>query len=122
MKITFLKNKKTNDIYFSLLDLAGDEENEVITANSTEAATEKHIPVIKVDGEHVRVEVGSVLHPMTEAHYINFIVLVTDQKAELKKLTPADQPVADFTLAAGEKVVEAYAYCNLHGLWVKKAE
>ncbi len=122
MKVNFYKNKKNNDIYFSLLDINVDGENELITANSTEAATEKHIPVIKVDGKKVHVEVGSVLHPMTEEHHISFIALVTDQKVEMKKLEHTGAPKADFVLADDEKVLEAYAYCNLHGLWVKKID
>lgn len=119
MKVNFYKNKKNNDIYFSLLDINPDDDNELIIANSTEAATEKHIPVIKIDGSHVVVEVGSTLHPMTEAHHISFIALVTDQKVELKKLEHTGEPKAEFTLVTDEKVLEAYAYCNLHGLWVK---
>lgn len=122
MKVNFYKNKKNNDIYFSLLDINVDGENELITANSTEAATEKHIPVIKVDGKKVHVEVGSVLHPMTEEHHISFIALVTDQKVEMKKLEHTGAPKAYFVLADDEKVLEAYAYCNLHGLWVKKID
>ena len=53
------------------------EAMEEIVANTEEAAHEKHIPVVKVEGNIVRVEVGSVLHPMLEAHYIEWIALET---------------------------------------------
>ena len=46
--------------------------------NTTDAATEKHVPVVeKIEGGY-RVTVGEVEHPMTEAHYIQFIELITD--------------------------------------------
>ena len=117
--VKFYKNKQTNEVVMVLNDEPLKENEIELKANSTDAATEKHVPVVTVDGEKVHVEVGSTLHPMTEPHYIMFIALVTDKKAELKKLTPTDQPMADFTLQAGEKVLAAYEFCNLHGLWVK---
>ena len=56
---------------------------------------------------------------MTEAHYIKFIAIQTKQGTQLKSLTPTDEPKAEFALADGDEFVEAYAYCNLHGLWKK---
>ena len=85
---------------------------EEVTPNTTDGAYEKHVPVIEHTGEHVTVKVGSVEHPMLEAHYIEWIVLETAtgyQKHDLK-------PEAHF--AVTEPVVAAYEYCNLHGLWV----
>ena len=92
-----------------------------LKANSTDAAGEKHVPVITVDGNKVHVVVGSVLHPMTEEHSIQFIALETKQGVQRKALLPTDQPVADFVLAEGDEVVAAYEYCNLHGLWKAEA-
>ena len=92
-----------------------------LKANSTDAAGEKHVPVITVDGNKVHVVVGSVLHPMTEEHSIQFIALETKQGVQRKALLPTDQPVADFVLAEGDEVVAAYEYCNLHGLWKVEA-
>lgn len=94
------------------------EQMEELTANTTDAAVEKHVPVVTVDGANVRVEVGSTLHPMTEEHWITFICLVTEKGYQFVPLTPSDQPVADFVLAAGDKPVKVYEYCNLHSLWV----
>lgn len=91
-----------------------------LTANTTDAATEKHVPVVEMDGNKVKVTVGSVLHPMTEAHLIQWVFLETKNGGELRMLTPQDEPVAEFVLAEGDKALAAYEYCNLHGLWKKE--
>ena len=88
-----------------------------LVPNTTDAAQEKHVPVVSVDGCSVTVQVGSVAHPMLSEHYIEFIVLETENGFQKKDLKPGDAPEAHFELAAGEKAVNAYAYCNLHGLW-----
>ncbi len=90
--------------------------------NNTDAAGEKHVPVISFpSADEVKVEVGSVEHPSLEAHYIEFIVLVTEGGMQMKWLKPGMKPEAVFKLADGESVVAAYEYCNLHGLWMAKA-
>lgn len=121
MNVTFYKNTKTGEVTFSVI---GDkhvarEDEVVLKANSTDAATEKHVPVVTVEGNKVHAVVGSALHPMTAEHHIAFIALVTDQKVELKTLDPVGKPEADFVLADGEHPQEVYEFCNLHGLWVK---
>ena len=88
-----------------------------IVPNTSDGAAEKHVPVIKVDGNHVVVEVGSVAHPMLDVHYIEWIALQTDKGNQRKQLKPGDAPRAEFALLPGEKVVAAYAYCNLHSLF-----
>ena len=88
-----------------------------LVANTTDAAKEKHVPVVSLDGNKCHVVVGSVLHPQTEVHLINFIVVETTNGVYRKDLNPNDTPEATFTLAEGESVVNVYAYCNLHGLW-----
>ena len=90
-----------------------------IEAGVVEASREKHIPVVTVEGKTVRVNVGSVAHPMTEEHSIEWVYLQTDKGGQRKNLTPGQEPKAVFALA-DEKPVAVYAYCNLHGLW--KAE
>ncbi len=84
--------------------------------NTTEAAVEKHIPVYTFDGDTLSVSVGSVLHPMSEAHYIEWVIVETIDGHMLKNLTPNSQPVVTFTVKK-EEVVAVYAYCNLHGVW-----
>ncbi len=94
----------------------GDEVEEMVP-NTTDAANEKHVPVIKQEGNLVTVTVGSVTHPMVEKHYIQWISLQTEQGNQRKALKPDQEPTATFALAPGDKVVAAYEYCNLHGLW-----
>ena len=88
-----------------------------LVANTTDAATEKHVPVIEIDGQHVKVTVGSVEHPMLPEHFIGWIALETKQGNQRKILNPGDKPVAEFMLCDEDEVVAAYEYCNLHGLW-----
>ena len=92
-----------------------------LVPNTTDAAGEKHVPVITVDGSCVRVAVGAVEHPMLDAHYITFIVLETSQGYQKRDLKPGEKPEAVFALAEGETAVAAYEYCNLHGLWKAEA-
>lgn len=89
-----------------------------LIANTVDAAQEKHVPVITVSGDEVKVAVGSVEHPSLPAHYIEFIVLVTETGMQMRWLKPGDKPEAIFKIT--DKPVAAYEYCNLHGLW--KAE
>ena len=91
-----------------------------VIPGTTDAAKEKHIPEVTVDGSTVCVKVGSVEHPMLEAHHIEWIILETEQGFQKKDLDPAGKPEAVFALAPGEKAVAAYESCNLHGIW--KAE
>ena len=88
--------------------------------NTTDAALEKHVPVVEVNGNTVKVTVGSTLHPMTEEHHIAFIYLETDKGVQKKYLDHTGEPAAVFALAEGEKPVAAYEYCNLHGFWKKE--
>jgi len=91
------------------------EPMELLTANTVDAAKEKHVPVVeKVDGG-IKVAVGSVAHPMEEAHYIEWIELIVDGKAYRQFLNPGEAPEAFFPVE-GEDVT-AREYCNLHGLW-----
>lgn len=93
---------------------------EEIVPGTTDAAAEKHVPVIDVQGKTVTVTVGSVAHPMLPEHYIEWIVLKTNKGNQRKALKPGDEPKACFALCDGEVVEAALEYCNLHSLW--KAE
>lgn len=90
--------------------------------NTVEASQEKHLPVVTVEGNIVKVKVGSVEHPMTEEHHIAWIYLEIEQGGQRKKLAVGSKPEAEFALAGGDKVVGVYEYCNLHGLWLTKVE
>lgn len=95
----------------------GGTDFEEIIPNTTEAATEKHIPVLSREGQTVTVTVGSVLHPSLENHYIEWILLETKGGAECRELKPGDEPIAQFYVAEDDEVTAAYASCNLHGIW-----
>ena len=88
-----------------------------LVPGTVDASKEKHIPVYCVDGRKVFVTVGSVEHPMTEEHFIEWIALQTRQGSQIVKLQPGGQPKAVFALLEGDEVEAVYAYCNLHGLW-----
>ena len=87
-----------------------------LEAGVTDAAQEKHVPVVKKDGDIVTVSVGSVEHPMLEEHFIQWVCLETDKGSQIKYLNAGEKPEAVFSLN-GEKLVAVYEYCNLHGLW-----
>ncbi len=88
-----------------------------LVPGTTDAAVEKHVPVIATSGNKVTVTVGSVAHPMAEEHHIEWILLNTTKGNQRKLLKPGEEPKAEFMLLDGEKPVAAYEYCNLHGLW-----
>lgn len=89
--------------------------------NTSDGAGEKHVPVITVDGDKVHVAVSTVAHPMTEEHLIQFVILQTEKGEQRVDLKAGQEPAADFVVAAGDKAVAAYEYCNLHGLWKAEA-
>ena len=88
-----------------------------IIPNTTDAAQEKHVPVWSREGNLVKVQVGSVAHPMVAAHYIEWVSLQTKAGNQRKALAPEQAPEVTFALTDGDEVEAVYAYCNLHGLW-----
>ena len=84
---------------------------------TSDGAVEKHVPVYQVEGNLVTVNVGSVDHPMLDAHYIEWVALQSREGAQRKELKPGDAPKVAFALVDGDEVVDVYAYCNLHGFW-----
>ncbi|MBO4452604.1 MAG: desulfoferrodoxin [Clostridia bacterium] len=93
------------------------EKMQEIVPGTTDAAAEKHVPVISVNGNTVTVAVGSVAHPMEDVHYIEWIALETENGNQRVTLRPGEKPEAVFALIEGDKPIAAYAYCNKHGLW-----
>lgn len=103
------------------------QDMEEMLPGTTDGAKEKHIPVC-IEHSHdipdttsiktVTVHVGELPHPMTDAHYIIWIILVTNQGVYRKPLTPSQKPETQFLLHKDEEVHEIYSYCNLHGLWI----
>ncbi|MCR4955255.1 MAG: desulfoferrodoxin [Lachnospiraceae bacterium] len=97
----------------------GKQMTELVPGTS-DGAAEKHVPDFTVEGNKVTVKVGSVEHPMTQEHYIEWVALETTKGAQRKVLNPGENPCVEFCLTDDDAVVAVYAYCNLHGLW--KAE
>ena len=93
----------------------------LLEAGTKEAALEKHVPVFNVDNNIVNVNVGSIDHPMLEEHYIEWVIAKTSEGYTVKHLTPGQSPNVNFALAANEKLLAVYAYCNIHGLWKTEA-
>ena len=84
--------------------------------NTVEASVEKHLPAVEVSGNELHVAVGSVLHPMEEAHHISFIYVETECGGQRKAPKIGAEPKVSFCFT-DDKPVAVYAYCNLHGLW-----
>lgn len=95
------------------------EDMKLLSENTVDAAKEKHVPVIEVGTGSVKVTIGSVLHPMEEKHYIEWIELIADGKVYRQALNPGDAPTATFNVSA--KKLTARELCNLHGLWSAQA-
>ena len=93
---------------------------ELLVAGTGDAAVEKHVPAVTVEGNKVKVVVGEVEHPMADAHYITFIAINTKNGGDIKRLSPGEKPAAEFTLEDGDEFISAIEYCNLHGLWEGK--
>lgn len=124
MELKFYKCKHCGNIIAVVkasgapISCCGEKMTEIVPG-TTDAAVEKHVPVVEIKDGKVIVTVGEVAHPMAPEHYIEWIAISTDQGNQRKILEPGDKPMACFALCDGEKIEAAYAYCNLHGLWKK---
>lgn len=87
-----------------------------IIPGTVDASKEKHVPVVSVEGDTVKVDIGAVAHPMAEEHSILWVYMQTDRGGQRKALNVGGEPVVYFALK-DETPVAVYAYCNLHGLW-----
>lgn len=92
---------------------------ELMVANTTDAATEKHVPVYEKVGDEIIAKVGEVAHPMEENHYIMWLAQVTDHSTTRVRFLPGEPAEAKFTYVPGATL---YAYCNKHGLWKATVE
>ena len=88
-----------------------------LVPGTTDGAAEKHVPVYAVEGNTVKVKVGSAEHPMADVHHIEWIAIETENGNQRKELKAGDKPEATFALVPYDKVKSVYEYCNLHGLW-----
>lgn len=101
------------------IECCGEKTTELI-ANTTDAAKEKHVPVVITEDNKITVKIGSIPHPMTQEHHISWVYIQTEKSGQRKNLDVKGEPVATFLLTPDDKMEIAFAYCNLHGLW--KAE
>ncbi len=93
------------------------EKMEELVPNTVDAATEKHMPIVtKYDTGNIKVDVGSVAHPMTQEHNIEFVYVQTEKGGQRKGFDPDETPSACFSFVE-DKPVAVFSYCNLHGLW-----
>lgn len=91
------------------------EKMEELIPNTVDASGEKHVPVVtRLDDCKIKVEVGSVPHPMLPEHHIAFIYVETLSGGIRVNLK--DKPEAVICTCT-DKPVAVYEYCNLHGLW-----
>ena len=98
-------------------DVKGSDKRfeDIVIPPEQEMGKEKHVPVIEETEKGIKVKVGSIQHPMEEAHFIQFIEVISDNKVHRKYLKPGEIPEAEFKIP--DKDIIAREYCNIHGLW-----
>ena len=94
----------------------GEKMTELVP-NTTDAASEKHLPVVTAEGNRIDVKIGSKPHPMTKEHYISWVYIQTEKGGQRKNLDIGGEPSVSFSITEDDKPEIAFAYCNLHGLW-----
>ncbi|MEG0409574.1 MAG: desulfoferrodoxin family protein [Erysipelotrichaceae bacterium] len=99
----------------------GQMMNELV-ANTSDGASEKHVPVIEIKDDVLFVQVGSVEHPMLPEHFITKIFVEYGDNLSQASLTPGVKPVASFNLNGYKGLVTVYEFCNIHGLWKAEIE
>lgn len=120
--LKFMRCRRCGNIVVFLQDsgmpmICCGQKMEEILPNKTDGAYEKHLPVVQWRDDCIEVVVGSVEHPMSMEHFIEWIILEYEGGFEQIRLKPGDRPCAFFEIKRNESPVAAYAYCNLHGLW-----
>lgn len=120
--LTFLKCERCGNI-ITYLQSSGvipqccGEPMKQLIPGITDGKVEYHVPSVKTSGRDVCVRIGANDHPMSAEHFIQWIILETENGFRVHYLNPSDEPAAEFKLNRGEKPIAVYAYCNLHGLW-----
>lgn len=92
------------------------EEMALLEEKSSDAGKEKHVPVVTGDDKGIKITVGTIPHPMEEAHHIVWIEVINGNYVNRKYLKPGEPPVAEFYVPM-QRRLEVRSYCNLHGLW-----
>lgn len=118
----FLKDAKSKSVVMELTKGNGSGEltYKEMKAGDSDAAVEKHVPVVTKDGQKLTVDIGSIPHPMLDEHSIMWAAVETNLGGHWVNLKPGEEPKAEIELQTGEEAKTVYIYCDLHGLW--KAE
>ena len=98
----------------------------LMESKKEDMGAEKHLPVMEklpanecTVNNGVRIKIGDIPHPMDDAHYIEWVEIITkDGKRGKQFLNPGDNTDIEFTTKS--EVAGARAYCNIHGLWEVK--
>ena len=93
---------------------------EIIAKESDPEKGEKHLPTLSLNGLEATISVGEILHPMTEEHHIKWIYVETNQRKVRYDISSKSTPIVKFTLNQDENIINIFAYCNLHGLWLNR--
>ncbi len=113
--VKFYYDKEEQVILLSMNDNHSSRLEELV-ANTTEAAVEKHIPMVITKDHGTEIQVGSVLHPSLEEHYIEWIYVELKNGGLQIKFDCHEEPKTWIPYQK-EEIVAVYSYCNLHGLW-----
>ena len=99
-------------------------EMEELTPECKQALGDKHTPSLRIDGSRVTVFVGEKVggHPMDKEHSVEWVSLITDKGNQRKVLDPDARPEATFYIGEDERVIRAFAFCNVHGLFVSECQ
>lgn len=92
---------------------------ELLEEKTQDVGMEKHVPIAEDENGKVKVKVGSIPHPMEEAHFIEWIEVIAGSRVYRKHLQPNDEPESVFCKSVSGDVI-LRAYCNVHGLWSNK--
>lgn len=125
-KVKFYRCKHCGNLVLKIEDanvpmICCGEEMEELKPGVTDASLEKHVPKVTILDDKIEVCVGSVLHPMEQAHKIDWVYLETKKGGELRYLEAGMTPTVLFQKPE-EEVIAIYAYCNLHGLWMQEVK
>lgn len=107
---------KSEDKIIESKELLNDPNLKLIKEFDNDGALEKHLPQFEIENGKIHVRVGSVIHPMLDNHYIEWVAVETNKTYQKRYFKPGDSPTLVFTIGE-EELVAVYAYCNLHGLW-----
>ncbi len=111
--------KDQNDHFYVQLDNQKEPSPELknISIEEHDGDETKHLPIVTIENNQVKVKIGDVMHPMTLEHHISMIFLKSKQGGQYKILNGMETPIVVFELSQDDEPEEVYGYCNIHGLW-----